>query len=148
MKEEILEYKDLNIDLYDTEILPKAKKYKSSQKIRSMKTRHDYTKVYGLGRDVVIDLERLICIILYTDYTKLSSRFTSTFRKNNPFEPLQATKQRHRNYYWMAKLLKSSVESYGKTGYGNMDKETYEQVNKLSAPFFLWNECCDEYAAV
>ena len=136
LKEEILEYNELHIDLYHEEILPKAKKYKSSQKIRSMKTRHDYTKVYDTGKDVMIDLERLICIILYTDYTKLSSRFTSTFRKNDPFEPLQATKKRHRNYYWMAKLLKSTVESYGKTGYGNMDKETYEQVNKLLGPFF------------
>ena len=62
----------------------------------------------------VLSFDRLISIILYTDYTDLSSSFSSTFRKSTVFEPRQATKQRHKKYYWLSKLLRETVSIYGK----------------------------------
>ena len=35
-------------------------------------------KEYGISKDDVITLERLMSIILYTDYTELSRKFTAT----------------------------------------------------------------------
>ena len=55
----------------------------------------------------------MISIILYTDFTLLSSKFTSTFRKTGPFEPIQAIIQRNRSYYWMSRFLKETEQVYG-----------------------------------
>lgn len=59
-------------------------------------------------------MERLISIILYTDYSSLSCNFTTTFRRRNAFETIESVKKRHMNHHWWSKLLKQTVEVYGK----------------------------------
>lgn len=106
LKEEILKYEYLNVKLYQKEILPKATMLKDSNKVRS------YEKTKDLDENAIV--ERLICMILYTDYTDLSAQFTATFRKRTAFEPTQATNRRHQHYYWMAKSLKEAILTFGK----------------------------------
>lgn len=136
LKDEVLQYKYFDIKLYESELLPKADNYRTSTKIKCMKSKYDYKDDYGILQNEVISIDRLMCIILYTDYSNLSSGFTSTFRRNNRFEPLQAIKKRHKNYYWMARLLRETVTVYGQRGHGDFDTETDETINKLSGPFF------------
>ena len=100
-KQEILEYQHININQYQKEILPKATAYLGT------------ISIHCKYEDEPITEERLISIILYTDYTSLSAHFTSTFRKSNAFEPIQSTKRRHANYYWMAKILEECRSSHG-----------------------------------
>ena len=69
--------------------------------------------IYGISKGEVLSVARLITVILYTDYTDLSRHFSSSFRKCSLFEPLQATKQRHKNYYWWSKLLRQTITVYG-----------------------------------
>ena len=54
-----------------------------------------------------------MCIIVYTDYSDFSSYFTSTFRKIDPFEPIQSVIRRHQNVYWISKILQETVQNYG-----------------------------------
>ena len=70
---------------------------------------------HGWSDGELIGLDALISIILYCDYTKLSSHFSSTFRKNGPFEPIQAIIQRNRTYYWWSKILKETIKKYGQS---------------------------------
>ena len=54
-----------------------------------------------------------MCLVLYTDYTKLSSDFSATFRKNGPFEPLQQTQNRNRKYWHWSKILQETIHFFG-----------------------------------
>ena len=77
-----------------------------------------------------ITMQHLLSVILYTDYTQHSSQFTSTFRKNNKFEPIQAIKKRHTKFYWMSKFLQETIKAYGQR-YDTDDKD-----KGLCGPFF------------
>lgn len=132
LKEEILNYKYIEMRHYKQEILIKAYAYYQTRLVHKMRSRNDNKDLYGISKHEVISIDRLICIILYTDYTNLSADFTSTFRKNHAFESLQATKQRHRNYYWMSRLLQETVYIYGQ----NYNKSNKVRKKRLQGPFF------------
>ena len=97
---------------YKQEIIPKVDAYFETKLVKSMESDRDYNE-YGISKGDIISKSRLICIILYTDYTNLSSHFSSTFRKSNTFEPTQAMIKRHTNYYWMARYLRETIRVYG-----------------------------------
>ena len=129
LKEEILEYKYIDAFQYLQEILPKAEGYHKTELVASMKSAFNYHK-YNIKPKESISVERIMCIILYTDYTQHSSQFTSTFRKNNKFEPLQAIKKRHTKFYWMGRLLQETIKVYG-------ERYNVEDQDKgLCGPFF------------
>ena len=97
--------------------MPKAKAFHQTKLVKSIKAYkadHQYLPRYGIAVDDIISKERLISMILYTDYSDLSSDFSSTFRNKTKFEGLKTTKRRHTNYYWMSKLLRETVAIYGK----------------------------------
>ena len=96
LQEEILDYYYINVKQYRQDIIPKSNAYYQTN-----------LRPSGMSK------EQIIVIILYTDYSDLSAHFTSTFRKSNAFEPLSATKRRHRQYYWMGKILRESMEAHG-----------------------------------
>ena len=112
LKDEIFSYEYLNIDLYDKEIIPKSKEFHQTHLVKSIKC---LWNKYGIKEGDVMSVEMLICIILYCDYTELSRDFSSTFRKNNTFEPIQSTKKRNQKYYHMARILKEMIYCYGQT---------------------------------
>ena len=109
-KSEIMEYEHIaNIkQVYESEIHPKALAFHQTELAKSMVYHDDRKK-----QDKVIPLEHLIRIILYTDYTKLSRNFSSSFRANNKYEPFESIKQRHKKYFWFAKGLQEMMTLYG-----------------------------------
>ena len=134
-KEEMMNYKHINIDHYKREILPKAMDYSQTELAKALKPDNDHPE-HGVFSGEVLSIERIISIILYCDFTSLSSHFTSTFRKRNAFEPLQSTKKRHAKYYWFSKTLKGSVQCYG-TSYDPFDPmHGNESLGILYGPFY------------
>ena len=75
----------------------------------------------------------IMSIILYTDYNKLSSDFTATFRKNNQFEPFESVKARNSKYWWWSKCLKEAVAVYGQK---KMKWHDYLEKEQLYGPFY------------
>ena len=126
-----MNYKNINIKHYKTEILPKAEAFHETKLVKSMEADDNY-KRFGIIKGAPISKERLISMILYTDYSDLSSDFTSTFRNKTKFEGFKRTKQRHTNYYWMSRLLRETVAIYG---YNNHSTGWATQ-QKLGGPFF------------
>ena len=117
-KEEILEYKDLSKKQYENEVITKANIYietKAVKGIPATEYKSDGLK-YNIAAGTEISINHLISVILYTDYTNLSSQFTSTFRQNGLFEPMNVTKERNRKYAYWSKLLLETVQVYGDTG--------------------------------
>ena len=119
----------IGIDTYHKEIITKSKEYHKSKLVKSIKK-----LVIGKGREGdIISCEQLICILLYTDYTKLSFDFSRTFRKLSIYEPVQSIKNRNANYWWWSKGLKEVIQYYGQSNYryGGVG-----QLSLLKGPFF------------
>ena len=87
---------------------------------------------YGVQDEAPLRKDNLISVILYTDFTELSSDFTSTFRKKSPFETLGSIKTRNSRYWWMSKTLRETVELYGIW----REKEMGNRIESLIGPFY------------
>ena len=82
---------------------------------------------YGIKGGTPLAVYNLMAVCLYTDFTDLCSNFSSTFRKIHPYESLSSIKRRNSKYWWMSKILRETVELYG--------KDTNRH-NGLKGPFF------------
>ena len=102
LKPEILEYEHIenNEELY-SEVRKKAEAYRGTELVKSIFGDNNSTLGY------------LMCIILYTDYTALSTSFSSTFRAINKYEPIHSIKRRHRKFYRMSVGLKMLMRIWG-----------------------------------
>ena len=121
-KEEIRNYQHIDfIKQYQDEVVIKAKEHESTRIVKATKavTRSGNQGLhYDIQDYAPLTLDHLISVILYTDYTDLSSHFTATFRKNDVFETLQSIKKRNSVYFWWSKTLRETVEIFGQYSAG------------------------------
>ena len=153
-KEEIRNYKDIDFKQYEEEIKIKAKSYENTPIVKATKAdlgQYNGNKVPRHGNDAlhydipdgaVLGFNNLVSLIMYTDYTDLSSAFSSTFRKKSAFETLESVKKRNSDYYWFSKTLRETVEIFGQCSYGEWDAvnqpswDTNKHINKLLGSFY------------
>ena len=116
----------------------KAKQYMNLPLVKKMKsTQSSETRLhYGIKPGSPITMKHLLSIILRCDFSELCTKFTSTFRKNKPFEVLSSVMDRNREFWHFSKLIRETVEYYGERGYGDFDSKTGKLENKLSGPFY------------
>ena len=96
---------------------------------------------YEIGVGSVVTFDHLLSLLLYTDYTELSSNFSSSFRKTKTFESLKNIKKRNSAYFWMSKHLRELVEVYGQCSFGDHkrwddDKQEHVFINKMTGCFY------------
>ena len=116
-KEEMLNYKYLNIAQYKHRVYNKAKQYIKTNTAQSLRAQLFEDSVYGrIKHGDSLNMNNLIALILYCDYTELSSDFTRSFRKLHQFELLSHIKARNAKYYHFSMILKETIKCYGQTG--------------------------------
>ena len=106
-------------------------------------TRAKYTDVldenmflhYDIKVGDPVTLKHLLALILYTDFTKLSTAFSCSFRALKAFESLHNIKKRNATFYWMSRYLRELVEIFGKCSLGDYD-ENDDFVNEMNGPFY------------
>ena len=103
---------------------------------------------FGISYGVRIGFSNLLSIILYTDYSELSSHFTATFRKKWMFEPLQETKRRNKTYWWLSKILQETVHIYGQSRYEYNYDGYSERIDGLIGPFYTGMSTVNEHASI
>ena len=142
-QDEIYQYHhEMNIKTFKDEVMVKVNEYINSVVVKSTKCPvnwydHDSEEYpYGIPRNATISKNHLISIILYTDYTKLSSDFTSTFRSHGAFDSLQAAKKRNQKYWWWSKTLLEAVRAYGDAFNERKGDGWYYGGGKLRGPFY------------
>eukprot|EP01084_Bolivina_argentea_P286271 491059_1 len=82
--------------------------------LKSMKSREDDDYLhYDIEEDTALSVDNLLSVLFYTDYSKLSYKFSAAFRKKSPSETLQGLKDRNSNYFNWSKLLHQTVNLYG-----------------------------------
>lgn len=117
-KDEMLNY-DLDKHTIEVDVMYKTSQFIQTITAKSMTANFNPLLVkYGFvvqdfPNGTPITTEHLMSVILYTDFTQLSSQFTSTFRRKNPFESPKQVKQRNYKYWWWSKRLKQIINAYG-----------------------------------
>ena len=96
-------------------IVPKAKQYQQTKIIKSIHVKFNPHLHFDV-RSGILTRENLIALILYTDFAAISEEFTSTFRQIRYNESLQSIKARNQKYWWLAKILRETVQYFGSNG--------------------------------
>ena len=96
---------------------------------------------YDIKKGSSLCSHHLLSLLLYTDYTDLSSNFSSSFRKTKTFETLKNIKKRNSAYFFMSKHLRELVEVYGQCSFGEykgtgLVSWSSSFINKMSGYFY------------
>ena len=122
-KDEMHQYQfEMNIKTYN-EVMVKVNEYIKTHRVKSTTCPVNWYESgstdypFGIAEGSPISPHHLISIILYTDYTHLSSNFSSTFRKHGVFDSVFMAKTRNKKYWWWSKYLAETVSVYGDAYY-------------------------------
>ena len=77
------------------------------------KVSNKWSVAYGLKKGEPITISHLMCVLFYTNYTKQSFDFSSSFRRQTWNESDVSLKRRHARFACWARLLRETVECYG-----------------------------------
>ena len=145
IKEELLQNTLQQLSLRQFKVaLNKSIHYQHTSMVKTWKTKFDDYLHYGIHKGRVLSPEHLLAIVSYTDYTKLSTIFTSTFRRYDHYEPLSLVKNQNREYANWSRLLREVVEYWGCVGWNqNKDSDWNHDHNRVKGPFFLRYEYRD-----
>lgn len=148
-KDEISHYDHFDMNMY-SETTTKVDIYLASKKVKALKPKsetrswlaQDWINLsYEIAEDEPISFNHLLSLCLYTDYTNLSSDFSSTFRALHRYETLSSVKRRNANYHFMSKYLREAVQIYGRWNRDERDGEKSKDVWKgpwCMSFFFLY----------
>eukprot|EP01083_Nonionella_stella_P050586 134521_1 len=63
--------------------------------------------------DRSLGMDDILCVMIYCNYTAFHREFSRTYRKMNINDTRHDIKERHRNFYWVARQLKECVNLFG-----------------------------------
>ncbi len=134
LKEEVSNYKYLNMKQYQELVVIKANSYvnaKITKQTKPFKAIYITKLHYGIDREnTTLGYKNLVCLILYTDFSELSGDFSSSFRKKSVFEPISDTRRRNSKYWWWSKILRETVELFGRC------RDEEDTNSGFSGPFY------------
>eukprot|EP01084_Bolivina_argentea_P219264 371932_1 len=117
-------YKDLKTELTNNaiyvvtqqqfnELETNAQMHLNSDKVKDMRClRKTSARCYDMQYQQLMSKEHLISMMVYCNYDEVQRKFSETFRRFRN-ESNESVKNRHRNYYFFAKLLRECVECFG-----------------------------------
>eukprot|EP01083_Nonionella_stella_P022692 62726_1 len=117
-KQEIMKYPFVNMEIY-TKTIIKVKEYMATKTIKRLSAcnylnlHHFIPLHYGINHGDPLLPRHLAALLLYTDYGKLCTYFSATFRPKTQFEQISSVKSRNSHFWWMSKSLREIVELYG-----------------------------------
>eukprot|EP01084_Bolivina_argentea_P081317 147258_1 len=76
---------------------------------------------YGFAKNDPITINHIMSLLLYCDFSKFCSSFSSTFRKLSGHEPLEEVRKRNQEFWWQSKLFREVVEIFGTLGWIDRD---------------------------
>eukprot|EP01084_Bolivina_argentea_P239012 401633_1 len=114
LKEEIThnEIRSINVKFFNKTVFEAQAKLMTIVS-RRKKANNYWAKAYGIQGGSPLQLDHVICLLLYCNFSDLCFRFSETYRKINYYESNEALKRRHRNFYHFGKLLRELIEVYG-----------------------------------
>eukprot|EP01084_Bolivina_argentea_P294146 506051_1 len=142
LKHEILNNRMYRLTIYQLNIsMKKTDKFISTEKAKQTSSGNTFVKNDPLHYDIdnfsPIRYSHILSVILYTDWTQLSTELSKTFRKLNQYETIMQVTNRNKEYANWSKNIRELVEYYGHGGwiYSEDDKKNTEN-NRERGPFF------------
>ena len=116
LKEEALESGHCTLAQFSNMIF-KAMELMKSKKLKGVKAQYliYHAKHYAIENGQPITVRHIQSVLLYTDFTKLCSVFSASFRADHFGESLDSIKSRNASWFEMSKLLRETVECFGNT---------------------------------
>eukprot|EP01084_Bolivina_argentea_P212655 361434_1 len=85
-----------------------------SHKVKQMFcAKQDSAKCYDMYFQQQMSINHVISMMVYCNFDTLQRKFSETFRKLDQNETDESLKKRHENFYFLARLLRESVECFG-----------------------------------
>ena len=143
LKEEMVQNKlySLTKETYE-DVVGKAERNFMSKEIKCMVSNDCILgQYYEKCPNAAIEIENIIVVILYCDYTELAFHFGRTFRYLCMEETEEQLKQRNREYYWMSRILRETVELYGENICLSKVRKFYHGVSHMIFPSFIAYFC-------
>eukprot|EP01084_Bolivina_argentea_P283182 484932_1 len=121
LKDEVLNNEKCVISLISfNQACEKAEIHQQTETIRQL-TCHDkkandlinMNKIYGIEHKSSMKLEHVLAIMLQCNFDVYQHQLRLTFWKNDINETDKSLKERHRNFYWISRLLRECVECFG-----------------------------------
>eukprot|EP01084_Bolivina_argentea_P025534 47487_1 len=145
IKQELLNNKILRLNIYQfTTSWTKANQYINSKAAKLYEARvsqlFDVYKIYDIVDCAPICITNLLAVILYCDWTNLSSEFSKTFRKISPHQTIETIKNNNREYAIWARTLRETVELFGQNGKDYYEKNG-ERIYAMRGPFYCGMTC-------
>ena len=143
LKEEILKNKicRLDIDIFEN-AFEKASQFIASDTCKRMKACYtNHLLYYDIRGGQPLNIDNLLAIILYTDFSRLCYEFGKTFRKINKSESNDALKLRNAEFWNWSRLLRETVEYYGDPLWKSDIKIFYSGCSYLVLDTFVANFC-------
>ena len=123
LKKECLNSKLISIEQWQKIIL-KAKIHFDSKTTKRIKCKligqgfeTAFSYDHGIEKNASISMKHLISIILYTDYSKLCTKMSATFRKITASETNDSVAKRNSKFFYFSKLLCEAVNDFGTHGF-------------------------------
>ena len=91
---------------------------------------------YGINYGDIMTIQHLVAIICYTDYDRLQTAWTATFRNKHFGESLASIKQRNQHYYNLSKSLAEAVQCFGNQCMTYLDGWSHLEYTEQSGPFY------------
>ena len=124
LKDEILSNTDNEVNgpkIWNENVVSKATQFMDTLKVKTIKFNKGYlshwNKHFDIDDDKPITIHHIQSLIVYTDFSLLSTNFTKTFRKTYVSETLQSVKSRNAAYYHMARYFIETIQGYGYSEY-------------------------------
>ena len=111
-KDETLQH--LNMASYEV-MMTKAKQYINSTAIRAMTPNYfGYIWLkYGVSKTDKVDMNHVIALILYCDYSAYCTEFSGTFRRLSRLESMEDVKKRNSAYWFQSRYIREVIECFG-----------------------------------
>jgi len=116
----------------------KAGKLRAMKMARKMTAKYPTEQTdYGVKFGSTMTVPHLLSVVLYTDFSKLSFWFSSTFRRLSAEETLEQQKARNAEFGIWSKLLRETVELFGTDMSESSIAVFYHGVSKLIFSSFV-----------
>ena len=80
---------------------------------KSKNAEYLFASVYGIDAGSPLQLNHVLALLLYSNFSDLCYEFSKTYRRLNRQESDEALKARHANFYHFGKYLREFVEVFG-----------------------------------
>eukprot|EP01084_Bolivina_argentea_P038279 70783_1 len=113
-----------------TNLMHISDKHLRSENVKSMYCpRTESARLYEMHYGQQMSQNHLIAMRIYSEFDILQCKFTATFRRNSNDETDIELQKRHRNFYYLARLLRECVECFG-TNKSAVNTTLYHGVDK------------------